>query len=206
MLSWVEHKSFIKNVERDVKHQIVISVHYDTPPPLPPPTHTHTHTHKMKIQISMSDQDFHSLISFLCLHVEILENPVASADWSDYRYPYWPWVWMYIIISHWSTDDKKIIFVFCSFLFFNRLDIMRFIWNVRFYLGGKYYNNKLLTLVLLNLDMSCLFKQCRSRSAGFFRSQLIWICTVCPTVFDNLYKQPGSSDLIGWKLKVCVAS
>ena len=35
------------------------------------------------------------------------------------------------------------------------------------------------TLVLLNLDMPCLCKQCRSRSVCFFRSQLIWICTVC---------------------------
>ena len=35
-----------------------------------------------------------------------------------------------------------------------------------------------LTLVLLNLDISCLYKQCISRSVGFFRSQLIWICTV----------------------------
>ena len=36
-----------------------------------------------------------------------------------------------------------------------------------------------LTLVLLSPDMPCLYKQCRSRSVGFFRSQLIWICTVC---------------------------
>ena len=28
-------------------------------------------------------------------------------------------------------------------------------------------------------DMTCLWKQCRSRSVGFWRSQLIWICTVC---------------------------
>ena len=27
--------------------------------------------------------------------------------------------------------------------------------------------------------MPCLSKQCRSRSVGFWRSQLIWICTVC---------------------------
>ena len=27
--------------------------------------------------------------------------------------------------------------------------------------------------------MPCLSKQCRSRSAGFLRSQLVWICTVC---------------------------
>ena len=32
--------------------------------------------------------------------------------------------------------------------------------------------------------MSCLCKQCRSRSVGFWRSQLIWICTVCHKVFE----------------------
>ena len=36
-----------------------------------------------------------------------------------------------------------------------------------------------LTLVLLNPDIPYLCKQCRSRSVGFWRSQLIWICTVC---------------------------
>ena len=39
--------------------------------------------------------------------------------------------------------------------------------------------SNILTLVLMNPDMSCLCKQCRSRSVGFWRSQLIWICTVC---------------------------
>ena len=41
-----------------------------------------------------------------------------------------------------------------------------------------------LTLVLLNPDIPCLCKQCRSRSVGFSRSQLIWICTVCHTVYE----------------------
>ena len=36
-----------------------------------------------------------------------------------------------------------------------------------------------LTFVLLNPDIPCHCKQCRSRSNGFWRSQLIWICTVC---------------------------
>ena len=35
------------------------------------------------------------------------------------------------------------------------------------------------TLVLLNPDIPYLCKQCRSRSVGFSRSQLNWICTVC---------------------------
>ena len=34
-------------------------------------------------------------------------------------------------------------------------------------------------------------------------SQLLWICTVCHYV--NLYQQPGSSNLIGWKWEVGVA-
>ena len=37
------------------------------------------------------------------------------------------------------------------------------------------WNKSILTLVMLNLDMHCLCKQCRSRSVGFWRSQLIWI-------------------------------
>ena len=41
-----------------------------------------------------------------------------------------------------------------------------------------------LTLVMLNLDMSCLCKQCRSRLVDFFRSQLICICTVCHLVSE----------------------
>ena len=38
-----------------------------------------------------------------------------------------------------------------------------------------------LTLVLLNRDMPCFCKQCKS--VGFWRSQLIWICTVCHSVW-----------------------
>ena len=48
-------------------------------------------------------------------------------------------------------------------------------------------------------DMPCLSKQCRSRSVGFWRSQLIWICTVIKYV--NFYQKPWSSNLIGWKLE-----
>ena len=49
------------------------------------------------------------------------------------------------------------------------------LWYVYF----SYFSWKIdLTLVLLKPDTPCLCKQCRSRSVGFFRSQLIWICTV----------------------------
>ena len=42
----------------------------------------------------------------------------------------------------------------------------------------------LITLVLLNPDIRCLCKQCRSGSVGFWRSQLIWIYTVCHSVCE----------------------
>ena len=58
----------------------------------------------------------------------------------------------------------------------------------------------LLTLVLLNPDISCICKQCRSWSFGFWRSQMIWICTVS-IKYMNSYQQSGSSNLIGWKLE-----
>ena len=44
----------------------------------------------------------------------------------------------------------------------------------------------LLTLDLPNPDIPCLCKQCRSRSMGFWRSQLIWICTVCHSVCESI--------------------
>ena len=40
-----------------------------------------------------------------------------------------------------------------------------------------------LTLFLLNPDIPWLCKLCRSRSVGFWRSHLIWICTVCHSVY-----------------------
>ena len=48
----------------------------------------------------------------------------------------------------------------------------------------KFSQNCYHILLLLNLDIPCLCKHCRSRSVGFFRSQLIWICTVCYSVCE----------------------
>ena len=39
-------------------------------------------------------------------------------------------------------------------------------------------------IVLLNPDTPCLCKQCKSRSVGFWWSQLIWICTICHLVCE----------------------
>ena len=46
----------------------------------------------------------------------------------------------------------------------------------------------ILTLVLLNPDVPCFCKQCRSRSVGFWRRQMIWICTVCHQVCEFVSK------------------
>ena len=54
-------------------------------------------------------------------------------------------------------------------------------------------DKQILILALLNPDIPYLCQQCRSRSVCFWRSQLIWICTVCH--YLNLYQQSGSSNL-----------
>ena len=75
------------------------------------------------------------------------------------------------------------------------------VWPNSLFLGSRYVViNESLTLVLLNPDIPCLCKQCRARSVGFWRSQLIWICTVCHQVCKFIKKKSGSSKLIGWKL------
>ena len=61
---------------------------------------------------------------------------------------------------------------------------------------------EILTQVLLNPDIPRLCKQCRARSAGFWRNQLVRICTINFVIkYVNLYQQTGSSNLIGWKSK-----
>ena len=69
----------------------------------------------------------------------------------------------------------------------------------------QYQFQKVLTLVLLNPDIPCLCKQCRSRSVGFWRSQLIWMCTV----WLSMRIHSNNPDQVIWfaeKLKVGVAS
>ena len=72
-----------------------------------------------------------------------------------------------------SGNKKKKISSICHLLCFPRVVN-----------GHSYTVRQPLTQVLLNPDMSCLCKLCRSRSVGFFRSQLIWICTVYHKVFE----------------------
>ena len=59
-------------------------------------------------------------------------------------------------------------------------------------IGQKLFRQLLLTLVL-NPDIPCLCKLCRSRSVALFVIKYV-----------NLYQQPGSSNLTGWKLEVDV--
>ena len=64
----------------------------------------------------------------------------------------------------------------------------------------------LLILVLPNQDMPCLCKQCRSRSVGFFE-EANWSWSALFVIqYVNMYQQPGSNNLTGWKLEVGVAS
>ena len=54
---------------------------------------------------------------------------------------------------------------------------LAYIWTAKvqtYIFTDRFYNPS-----LAEHDMPCLSKQCRSRSVGFWRSQLIWICTVC---------------------------
>ena len=57
------------------------------------------------------------------------------------------------------------------------------IWQRSREMQEVYFNSS-----LAEHDMSCLSKQCRSRSVGFWRSQLIWICTVCHLICEFLSK------------------
>ena len=58
----------------------------------------------------------------------------------------------------------------------------------KYFLGTLTFYHTCHNLVLLNPDIPCLCKQCRSRSVGFFRSQLIWICTVCHLICEFVSK------------------
>ena len=94
-------------------------------------------------------------------------------------------------VSHWGTSNE---YPQRMFLWRNKKNYPRII--------TKYS----LTLVLLNPDIPCLCKQCSSRSVGFWRSQLIWICTICHWVCEFTCQQPRSSNRTGWKLEVGTAS
>ena len=83
------------------------------------------------------------------------------------------------IVSDKRVIQMNICLFFCILKFYSS-DVLMFLWVITIYVSVE----KISTLVLLNPDMSCLCKQCRSRSVGFWRSQLIWISTVCHLVCE----------------------
>ena len=73
-------------------------------------------------------------------------------------------------------------------------------------MGSRYYWVTIftVTLVLLNPAIPCFCKQCRSRSVGL---EANWSGSALFAIqYMNLCQQSGSSNMIGWKLEVGVAS
>ena len=69
--------------------------------------------------------------------------------------------------------------------------------------GKKKYHQ--FVVCWISPDMPCVCKQCRSRSVSFWRSN--WSGSALFVIqYLNSYQQPGSSNLIGWKLEVGLAS
>ena len=58
-----------------------------------------------------------------------------------------------------------------------------------------------LTLVLLSPDITCICKQCGSRSVGFWSGSALFVIQ-----YVNSYQQTALSNLIGWQLEIGVAS
>ena len=86
------------------------------------------------------------------------------------------------VSNHFKVNGYTWYFFFLSFVVFFFFFVTRETLFVTFYLRSCPSN--LVTLVLLNQNIPCLCKQCRSRSVGFWRSQMIWICTVCHSACD----------------------
>ena len=76
-----------------------------------------------------------------------------------------------------------------GYLFFPMSSLFCFYLSIKTLCMPTYYVfMEKLTLVLLSPDILYICKQCRSRSVGFWRSQLIWICTVCHQVCEFIAK------------------
>ena len=69
------------------------------------------------------------------------------------------------------------------------------------------YIHHLFNPSLAEHDMPCFSKQCRSRSVGFCSEEANWSGSALFVIkYVNSYQKPRSSNLIGWKLEVGVAS
>ena len=127
----------------------------------------------------------------------LINQAVDQSPCSDFGFPIWDKGSCIFFLCLWDG------FYYCSFLYcsffvelcvrtlwgFSHLALLNSYCCVWWVLSGEkrelflcfcyVHVCTILTLVLLNSDTPCLCKQCRSRSIGFWRSQLIWICTVC---------------------------
>ena len=107
-----------------------------------------------------------------------------------------------------SLTFSKLHFIFVLQMYFIMLNIALNFFQI--ISKGDRYMHLNITCQRFNpspANIPCLCKLCISRSVGFWRSQLIWICTVLFAFkYVNLYQQPGSSSLTGWQLEVDVAS
>ena len=79
--------------------------------------------------------------------------------------------------------------------------------EIFYFMSPAVYDNNLRHYInpsLAEQDIPYFSKQCRSRSVGL---EANWSGSALFVIkYVNLYQQPGSSNLIGWKLEVGVAS
>ena len=104
------------------------------------------------------------------------------------------WILLYFKVNHWMETfslTKSILDLLevkqdICFLPINKIQFWAKPWENWPYVKTQSVHLvsviRILTLVLLNLDMPCFCKQCRSRSVGFCRSKLIWLYTVWDSV------------------------
>ena len=116
------------------------------------------------------------MICAKCSHVKDVCGVLHSMKILTQRYPFginFLYLWnTCICLPTWITCLVHFTYRYCFDINF------LYLWNM----GLPVWC--ILTLVLLNQDIFCFCKQCRSRSVGFWRSQLIWICTVCYSVYE----------------------
>ena len=94
------------------------------------------------------------------------------------------WKKSQLLLKCQSQVEQTIIWNICLYYFVRENKAWNFMWTVCLRMPSETILHCTLTLVLLNPNIHCLCKHCRSRSVGFWRSQLIWICTVCHWVCE----------------------
>ena len=82
---------------------------------------------------------------------------------------------IFYAVTFYYAYVKKSLLAFYSKTSMTRTQLTRLPWLIRTCFESFWNSSDSLTLVLLNLYISCLCKQRRSRSVCFW----IWICTIC---------------------------